>query len=162
MSLMMTVTTEQRTKCFTAVLAFELTAAVCLLVPGEGLLTIKHLLAGVTLVMPPVMNLLVTAKICSQGGLIVTHVTSMDMGRLGLTFGEVTSERVDTKEPMTVLTLLDMMSPGVLVQLSSVAGSVSTGIAGEDSVRTVIFAVVVIITLTIITLWWNWVDTVTI
>ena len=72
--LMMTVTTRESLEGLAAVCALELPTTVHLSVPHQCLLAVKHLLAGVTLMVPH-MNQLVTLQTGTPGGLIVTFVT---------------------------------------------------------------------------------------
>ena len=101
--------------------------------------------------MPPVMNLLVTPKIRSEGCLIVTLVTREGINGGALTLDDVSSNRVGRYEPPTLLTLLHKMRLCVLVQFTAVLGKMSTGIAREITYHTDVLQTVVIIVTDIIT-----------
>ena len=122
----------------------------CLGVPGQGDLAVKHLPAGDTL-MPPVMNLLVTPKIRSEGCLIVALVTREEIHGGALTLDDVISNRVGSYEPLTLLALLHKMSLGVLIQFSAVLSKISTGIAREITDHTDVLQTIIIVVTGIIT-----------
>ena len=123
----------------------------CLGVPGQGDLAVKHLPAGDTL-MPPVMNLLVTPKIRSEGCLIVALVTREEILGRALTLDDVISNGVGSYEPLTLLALLHKMSLCVLIQFPSVLGKIPTGITREIADHTDVLQTVVIVITGIITM----------
>ena len=102
--------------------------------------------------MPPVMNLLVTPKVESERCLIVTLFTRVEVNRRALTLDDVSSNRVGSYEPLTLLALLHKMSLGVLIQFSAVLGKMSTGIAREITDHTDVLQTVVIVITGIITM----------